>query len=93
MHDDVEYYRKKIIEILENNKIKSVTVAVMEVTYCFGLFNLVSDVIEESSQPTPLEKQIVGVKGNLQPKKEEYCCYSAQQYAHTIKFSLRDIVR
>jgi ferredoxin len=62
--DDVEYYREKIIEIL-NNKIKSVTVAIMEVPCCTGLYNLVSDAIRESGKSVPLEKYVIGVKGDL----------------------------
>jgi len=64
--DNVEFYRKKFTEILRNNNIKSVTVAIMEVPCCFGLYNLVSDAIEESKKTIPLKKYTIGVKGDLQ---------------------------
>lgn len=64
--DNVEFYQKKLIEILKGNNIKCVTVAIMEVPCCFGLLKLVSDAIKESGQAVPLKKYIIGIKGNLQ---------------------------
>ncbi len=63
--DDAAYYREKITEILKINKIKSVTVAIMEVPCCFGLYNLVLDAIRESGKSVQLEKYVIGVKGDL----------------------------
>jgi len=60
--DKVDYYRKKLVEILKDNNIKSVTVAIMEVPCCFGLYKLVSDAIEESKMDVPLEKKVIGIR-------------------------------
>jgi len=64
--DDVELYREKLTEMLKNNNIKSVTVAIMEVPCCFGLHRLVSDAVKESGKAIPLKKYIIGVRGDLQ---------------------------
>ncbi len=63
--DDVAFYRKKITEILENNNIKSVTVAHMEVPCCFGIIKLVEDALEISGKDIPVEDITVKVDGGI----------------------------
>jgi ferredoxin len=64
--DQVDYYKQKLIEILKTDDIKSVTVAIMEVPCCYGMYQLVSDAIKESNLSIPLKKEIIGVKGEIQ---------------------------
>lgn len=64
--DDIEEYKEKFVEIFKNNKIKSVTVAIMEVPCCYGMFAAVEEAVEESGKKIPLIQQIVGVNGELQ---------------------------
>lgn len=60
--------RKKLSEILKKNNIKSVTVAILEVPCCFGLYQLVSDAVKESKKEIPLKKYTIGIKGDLTPE-------------------------
>lgn len=63
--DKVDYYKDKLIEIFKTDDIKSVTVTIMEVPCCFGLYQLVSDAIKESNMDIPLKKIVIGVKGDI----------------------------
>jgi len=64
--DDVEAYQEKLAEIFKNNEIKSVTVAVMEVPCCYGLYAAVKQAIKESEKDVPLIKRIVNISGEIQ---------------------------
>ncbi len=64
--DDVGAYEEKLIEIFKNNKIKSVTVVIMEVPCCYGMYAAVEGAIEKSGKKIPLIKEIVGVDGEIQ---------------------------
>jgi ferredoxin len=66
--DNVEYYKKKLVEIFKDKNIKSVTVAIMEVPCCSGLYELVSDSIAESGKDIQAKKYIIGVKGDIKEK-------------------------
>lgn len=66
--DNTEFYQKKLNEILKENNIKSVTVAIMEVPCCFGLYQLVLDAVKESKKEIPLKKYTIGIKGDLIPE-------------------------
>jgi ferredoxin len=66
--DDAEFYKEKVTKIFKDNKIKSATVAIMEVPCCFGLYKLVSDAITGSGKDIQAKKYIIGVKGDI---KEE----------------------
>jgi len=61
--DDLEYYKKKIAEIFENNNIKSITYAHMEVPCCFGLIEPIKSAIHASGKDIPFKEVIIGIKG------------------------------
>jgi hypothetical protein len=61
--DDVEYYREKITQILQNNDIKSITYAHMEVPCCFGLLPAIKDAIAQSGKDVPFEDVTISIKG------------------------------
>lgn len=63
--DNVEFYQKRLTDILETNSIKSITVAIMEVPCCFGLYKLVSNAVRESGKDILLKKCIIGIKGDI----------------------------
>ena len=50
---------------IKTDDIKSVTVTIMEVPCCFGLYQLVTDAIKESNMDIPLTKIVIGVKGDI----------------------------
>lgn len=63
--DDIESYEEKLTEIFKNNKIKSVTVAIMEVPCCHGLLSITEEAISKSGKKIPLIQETVGVNGDI----------------------------
>jgi ferredoxin len=61
--DDVEYYKEKITQMLQNNDIKSITYAHMEVPCCFGLLPAIKDAIAQSGKDVPFEDITISIKG------------------------------
>lgn len=61
--DDIEIYQKKLLQIFENNNIKSVTYVHMEVPCCFGLVNVIENAISASGKNTPFKEAIISIKG------------------------------
>ena len=61
--DDIDGYREKLTEIFKANKIKSVTVAIMEVPCCYGLYAAVEEAIKESGKDINLIKKVISVGG------------------------------
>ncbi|MEA2038131.1 MAG: 4Fe-4S binding protein [Nanoarchaeota archaeon] len=64
--DDVEGYQERLTEIFKSNKIKSVTVAIMEVPCCGGLASAVESAVDASSKKIPIIKEVIGVDGEIQ---------------------------
>ena len=64
--DDIEAYQEKLTEIFKNNKIKSVTVAIMEVPCCHGLYAAVEQAVEDSGKKVPIIQEVIGVDGGIQ---------------------------
>ena len=64
--DDIDEYKEKLTEIFKQNKIKSVTVAIMEVPCCYGLYAITEDAVKESGKKIPLIKEVIGVDGEIQ---------------------------
>jgi len=64
--DDVQEYEEKLVEIFKQNNVKSVTVSIMEVPCCYGLYAAVEEAIKKSGKEIPLIKEVIGVDGTLQ---------------------------
>jgi len=63
--DDLEGYKEKIKGIIESNDLKTITVAIMEVPCCYGLYSIVEEALDESGKKIPLSKIVVGIDGNI----------------------------
>ncbi len=63
--DDIETYTEKLTEIFKQNSIKSVTVAIMEVPCCYGLYSAVEEAMEKSGKKIPIIKEVIGINGDL----------------------------
>ncbi|MBT7903256.1 4Fe-4S binding protein [Candidatus Woesearchaeota archaeon] len=63
--DNILEYQEKFVEIFKQNNIKSITVAVMEVPCCQGLYSSVVSAIELSGKDIPLVKKVISVSGEL----------------------------
>ncbi len=63
--DDIDFYEEKFIDIFKMNKVKSVTVAIMEVPCCGGLASAVESAIRQSGKKIPLKVSVIGTNGEL----------------------------
>lgn len=63
--DNSEAYKDKILNIIKNNNIKSISIVYMEVPCCMGLVKLVEKAVEESGKRIPLKMTRVGIKGKI----------------------------
>ncbi|MFH1447590.1 MAG: 4Fe-4S dicluster domain-containing protein [Candidatus Micrarchaeota archaeon] len=64
--DDTGEYKEKLTEIFKHNRIKSVTVAIMEVPCCSGLYEAVKEAVADSGKDIPIIREVVSVSGELQ---------------------------
>lgn len=65
--DDVKQYKEKIRTIFELNDINTITVAMMEVPCCQGLYHAVEQALDESGKRITLRKVVLGVDGIPRP--------------------------
>ena len=63
--DDTSPYVEKITEILKNNTIYSLTVAIMTVPCCSGLNQIVSEAVEQSGTNIKIKKIVIGIDGQI----------------------------
>jgi ferredoxin len=63
--DDINAYEEKLTEIIKNNDLKSITVAIMEVPCCYGMYSAVENAIKTSGKNIPLIKKTISVNGNI----------------------------
>jgi len=63
--DDDEAYKEKIQSIIEMNSLKSITVAIMEVPCCMGLYAITQQALSDSGKKVKLEKVIVSIDGKI----------------------------
>lgn len=64
--DDIEFYQKKLTEILKHNDIKSVTLVNMEVPCCFGMQHALENAIKDSGKVIPFRQTIITIRGDKQ---------------------------
>jgi len=63
--DDTGAYVEKLSEIIKQNRIKSITVAIMEVPCCGGMAWIAEEAIKKSGKEVPLIKEMVSLQGKL----------------------------
>jgi NAD-dependent dihydropyrimidine dehydrogenase PreA subunit len=64
--DDINEYEDKLTDLFKMNDVKSVTVAIMEVPCCGGMYEAVKSAITASGKDIPLIKEVVSVSGEIQ---------------------------
>jgi NAD-dependent dihydropyrimidine dehydrogenase PreA subunit len=69
--DDADFYEEKISRILQENTIKSLTVAHMEVPCCYGFERLISGALKRSGKKIPVNELVIGVKGDIIAKRNQ----------------------
>ena len=63
--DETEGYIEKLAEIIKENELRSLTVAVMTVPCCTGQWRIVERAVEMSGVPVQLQKRIIHIDGKL----------------------------
>lgn len=63
--DDTAGYVEKIAEILKNNTVYSLTVAIMTVPCCSGLYRIVERAVEASGININIKKVVIGIDGKI----------------------------
>jgi ferredoxin len=63
--DETGGYVEKISELLKNNIVYSLTVVIMEVPCCSGLFRMVQDAVELSGTRLPVKRVVIGLDGAI----------------------------
>jgi len=63
--DDTGGYVEKIAELLKNNTVYSLTVVIMEVPCCSGLFRMVQEAVELSGTKLPIKRIVIGLDGTI----------------------------
>lgn len=60
-----EAYIEKIVQILKNNSIKSITLVHMEVPCCFGVVNIVEQALRESGKNIIIKDYTISLQGEI----------------------------
>jgi ferredoxin len=63
--DETEGYVDKLTEIIRENRLKSLTVAIMTVPCCAGLYRMVEEAVRLSGTGLRLEKRVIHIDGRL----------------------------
>jgi len=65
LDQEQEVYKEKIRALIDEAKINTLTVMIMEVPCCSGLLQLARQAVEEASRKVPLKCIVVGIQGNI----------------------------
>ncbi|OGC31334.1 hypothetical protein A2311_03755 [candidate division WOR-1 bacterium RIFOXYB2_FULL_48_7] len=65
-----EIYRQKLVELIDESKINTLTVMIMEVPCCGGLLQLARQALAQAKRKVPVKLIVVGRQGNI--NKDEW---------------------
>ena len=65
LDDGQEAYLAKLITLIDSAEIQSLTVMIMQVPCCSGLFQLAKRAVAQSSRKIPIRYQVVGIRGEI----------------------------
>ena len=65
-----DIYVKKIQQLIDHAKLKTITVLVMEVPCCMGLVQTVKEALSRSERKIPVKILVTGLKGNIKHEEE-----------------------
>jgi ferredoxin len=63
--DETEGYIEKLAELIKHNNLNSLTVAIMTVPCCSGLYRIVERAVEQSRTGIEIEKRVIHIDGRL----------------------------
>jgi ferredoxin len=70
LDSNIDKYLAKLVELIDNAKINTLTVMTMEVPCCSGLLNLAKKAAEDANRKIPIKSIIISIKGDI--IKEEW---------------------
>jgi ferredoxin len=65
LDSNMEVYEDKIISMIDDSKINTLTVMIMEVPCCGGLLRLTQKAMQQAERKIPLKLMVVGVRGDI----------------------------
>jgi NAD-dependent dihydropyrimidine dehydrogenase PreA subunit len=65
LDSDKEIYVTKIVDMIDEAKINTLTVAIMEVPCCGGLLQIAKKALEQASRKVPVKLIVVGIQGEI----------------------------
>jgi NAD-dependent dihydropyrimidine dehydrogenase PreA subunit len=61
--DETEEYVEKLAELIKHNDLRSLTVAIMTVPCCSGLYRIVEQAVEQSGMNIQIQKKVIHIDG------------------------------
>lgn len=65
LDDGLDVYQQKIKSLIDDAKINTLTVLIMEVPCCMGLLNLAQKAANTAERKVPIKSLVVGVQGDI----------------------------
>lgn len=65
LDDGMDIYLAKLTAMIEQAKINTLTVVIMQVPCCGGLIRLAQQALEQAKRKIPVKKVVVGIKGEI----------------------------
>ena len=65
LDDGQEAYLAKLVTLIDSAQVRSLTVMIMQVPCCSGLFQLAQRAVGQSSRRIPIRYQVVGIRGEV----------------------------
>ena len=61
----MEIYLSKLVALIDEARINTLTVVIMQVPCCGGLVNLARKALNQAGRKIPLKKVVVGLQGEI----------------------------
>jgi hypothetical protein len=65
LDNNIERYKEKVIRLIDEANVNTITVMIMEVPCCSGLMQLAVQAVNEAKRKVPLKKVIVSISGDI----------------------------
>ncbi|MEA3495910.1 MAG: 4Fe-4S ferredoxin [Bacteroidota bacterium] len=65
LDSEQDSYLQKLIHLIDNAKVNTITTMIMQVPCCGGLLQLVKTAIEKANRKVPVKLIVVGIEGNI----------------------------
>ena len=65
LDSNLDVYQQKLTMLIDDAKINTLTVMIMEVPCCTGLLGLAKRAVENANRKIPVKKIVVGIKGDI----------------------------